>query len=50
MLLWEIRGAEWKQMRPYRSLPVFWWSLGLIFLSRELLEARERVCLRGHRA
>lgn len=31
-------------------LPVFWSSSGLILLSRERLEARDSVCLRGCRA
>ena len=44
------RGQEWKQMGSYLSLPVFWLSSGLILLSRELLEARDGVCLRGRRA
>lgn len=44
------RGQEWKQMGPYLSLPVFWSSSGLILLSRELLEAREGICLGGCRA
>lgn len=37
-------------MGPYLSFPTFWASLGLILLSRELLEAREDACLRGCRA
>ena len=43
------RGQEWKQMGPYLSL---WFLVEscLILLSRELLEAREGVCLEGHRA
>lgn len=41
------RGQEWKQMGPYLSLLVLWWSPGLILLSRELLEAREGICLRS---